>query len=104
MAGRFKPDLAFKDYNPAYTGIVLAHNPDCGPELKNYPGDVILSGHTHGGQINLPWLWKRFTLMKNMQYKRGLWKIGNKFMYVNRGIGSVMKFRWFAIPEILLLT
>lgn len=95
---------AFKNYDPNYPGIILLHNPDGAPFLENYPGDVILSGHTHGGQVNLPWMWKKFTLLENMNFKKGLVKTHNKWLYINRGLGSVLPFRWFSPPEILLLT
>lgn len=95
---------AYKTYDSRYPGIILMHNPDGFFSLKNYPGDIVLSGHSHGGQVNFPWMWKKFTLLENMQFKRGLRKEGNKWLYINRGLGSVLPFRWFAPPEILLLT
>lgn len=98
------PEQAFKHYDQNYPGIVLLHNPDGTSLIENYPGDVILSGHTHGGQVNLPWMWKKFTLLENMDFKCGLKKCSNKWLYINRGISSVLPFRWFAPPEILLLT
>lgn len=104
MLGKFDAEAAFKNFDKNYPGIVLLHNPDGMPHLKNYPGDVVLCGHTHGGQVNLPWMWKKFTLLENMQFKKGLKKINGKWMYINRGIGSVLPFRWFSRPEILLLT
>lgn len=102
MLGQCLPDKAFKNYDKEYPGIVLSHNPDSIPYLKNYPGDIILCGHTHGGQINLPLLCRKFMLVENPQFKRGLFKINHKWVYVNRGVGSSMKFRWFSIPEISL--
>lgn len=102
--GRCNPSKAFQKVNVQYPSIILTHNPDSVPLLLKYPGDVILSGHTHGGQVNLPWLWKKFTLMENPDLKRGLKKIQDKWLYVNRGVGSVIQFRWFAVPEILCLT
>lgn len=102
--GRCQPDLAFQNYDKQYPGIVLLHNPDGFPLLHNYPGDVILSGHTHGGQINLPWIWKKITLLENMLFKKGLFYIDQKWLYITRGVGSIMPFRWFAFPEIVLLT
>lgn len=102
--GQCLPEVAFKNYNDNFPGVVLAHNPDSAPLLAHYPGNLILSGHTHGGQINLPWLWKKFTLLENMQYLKGLFCIDDKWLYVNRGCGSVMQFRWFAVPEIALFT
>lgn len=102
--GRFNPIEAFRNYDARYPGIVLSHNPDTFQILKHYPGDLILSGHTHGGQVNLPGLWKRFTRIENLQFKHGLKVVGKKWAYINRGISSVMKFRWFAMPELTLLT
>jgi predicted MPP superfamily phosphohydrolase len=102
--GRFDPSQAFRNYDQRYPGIVLSHNPDTLAILKDYPGDIILSGHTHGGQVNLPGLWPRFTRIENLQFKSGLKRVGDKWAYINRGISSVMKFRWFAAPELTLLT
>ncbi len=104
ILGRCSPKEAFAHYDGEAPGVILVHNPDSFPLLQGYPGDVILSGHTHGGQINLPWLWKKFTLMENMKYKSGLFQEGQKWLYVSRGIGSIMPFRWFAAPEIVVLT
>lgn len=100
--GKFDPIAAFADYDVRYPGIVLSHNPDTIPKLTSFPGDFILSGHTHGGQVNLPGMWRRFTRIKYPEFKQGLKKIGQKWIYVNRGISSVMKFRWFAAPELTL--
>lgn len=104
ILGKLKPDVAFANYDSHYPGIVLAHNPDSIAYLQSSPGNIILSGHTHGGQVNLPWMWKKFTKMEDMQLKKGLFNKLNKWLYVNRGIGSVLKFRWFSVPELLLLT
>jgi len=102
--GRFDPDVAFKNYQAQYPGIVLVHNPDTWPVLKRYPGDLILSGHTHGGQVNLPVLSKYFIRLEQTEFKRGLKRLGEKWAYVNRGISSSMKFRCFASPELTLIT
>lgn len=104
ILGRFNPQEAFRNYSKQYPGIILVHNPDAVPYLKDYPGEVVLCGHTHGGQVNLPWFWKKFTLLENMHFKKGLINFCNKWVYINRGIGSVMPFRWFSSPELLLLT
>ena len=102
--GRCLPDLAYKNYNSKYPGLILLHNPDGFPLLQSYPGDIVLCGHTHGGQVNLPWIWKKFTLLENMQFKNGLFYLNDKWLYVSRGIGSVMPFRLFAMPEIVTIT
>lgn len=105
MLGKCQPQEAFKSYDPRYPGIILTHNPDSIPLLMDFPGDLILCGHTHGGQINLPWFWKKFTLLENKKYKKGLFHLkNNKWVYVSRGIGGTFPFRWFAIPELGLIT
>jgi len=101
--GKCDPEKAFKDYNHDHPGILLAHHPDSLKILKDFPGSLMLSGHTHGGQINLPWLWKKFTLMENMTLIKGLFFLGSKKIYINRGLSSAMHFRWFSPPEILLI-
>jgi predicted MPP superfamily phosphohydrolase len=98
------PSKAFEEYDANFPGIILTHNPDSIPLLKNFPGDIIVCGHTHGGQINLPWIWKKLTLLENMQYKKGLFRQQDKWIYVSRGLGSVLSFRWFAPPEIVSIT
>jgi len=102
--GRSLPKLAFSNYDENYPGIILAHNPDSIPELLNYPGHLILCGHTHGGQVNLPFIWDRFTRIENRQFKRGLKKIGQKYIYINRGVAGGLRFRWFSRPELTLFT
>lgn len=104
MAGRVNPTQAFANYDARYPGITLLHNPDGIAALKDTPGQVILCGHTHGGQINLPFLWKKFCILENLKYKRGGHRTHSKWIYINRGVGGTLPFRWFAPPEILLLT
>lgn len=103
IAGRFLPVKAFKNLDPNLPGIVLAHNPDTIPHLLKEPGDLILCGHTHGGQVNLPWIWKRLTLMEHVKYKTGLFEENDKSIYVSRGVAGAFSFRWNARPELVLI-
>lgn len=103
-AHHFNPKKAFKDYDALWPGIVLSHNPDTCISLANYPGDIIFSGHTHGSQVNLPYVGIHTINLEHKQFKRGLVPYKNKMVYVNRGIGSHFPFRWFSKPEILLAT
>lgn len=104
MAGKCDPASAFKSYDAAYQGIVLSHNSDSIYGLQEYPGELVLSGHTHGGQINIPYLRERFMLTENMHLRKGLHHIGKKLLHISKGLGSGLSFRWFAMPEITLLT
>ena len=104
MAGNINPHKAYQNYDARFPGILLLHNPDGIPSLLNFPGNAILCGHTHGGQVNLPFLWKKFCKMENPQFKSGAHQIDDKWIYVNRGVGSTLPFRLFSPPELLLLT
>ncbi|TXI41177.1 MAG: UDP-2,3-diacylglucosamine diphosphatase LpxG [Nitrosomonas sp.] len=104
MANRFLPAQAFQHYDNRFPGLILAHNPDCIPHLESYPGDVVLCGHVHGGQVNLPWLRNRFVILENPQYVKGLHRVKDKWVYINRGLGGTMRFRLFSVPEVTLIT
>lgn len=104
MLDKCLPDQAFIGWDSSNPGIVLSHNPDSVPLLSRYPGNLILCGHTHGGQINLPLLWKKFILLENEELRKGLCQYGNKTVYVNRGLGGIVRFRWFSMPEVTRFT
>jgi predicted MPP superfamily phosphohydrolase len=84
--GKFEPDInrAFKGCNEEYKSIFLAHQPRFIEELGAYRPELILSGHTHGGQI-----WPFEYLVRLQQpYVKGLHKLSNgSYIYVNSGIG-----------------
>ncbi|MBJ7449490.1 MAG: metallophosphoesterase [Parachlamydiales bacterium] len=94
----------FKDYNKHYPGIAMVHNPDAFDQMQNCPMDIVLCGHTHGAQVNLPWLSNKFVGVENKKYKRGLMQLNGKWVHISRGLGSKILFRWFSTPEITLLT
>lgn len=106
--GRFRPDIAFKDYDHSYPGIVLSHNPDTFPSLVNYPGELVLCGHTHGEQVHFPLkslrpLSQKLTRIENPDLTRGFYEREGKKLYVNRGIGCHKPLRLFSKPEILVI-
>lgn len=100
MAAQARPEVAYEKFDSSLPGITLVHNPDFSVKLNPFPGDLILSGHTHGGQVNLPWIWRRFTTMENKNFKSGLYQVGNKRLYISKGVGGASPFRFNAIPEI----
>jgi predicted MPP superfamily phosphohydrolase len=81
-----EPDIhkAFKGVNDSYQTILLAHQPKYIEELEAYTPELILSGHTHGGQI-----WPFEYLVRLQQpYIKGLHQLPNgSHIYVNSGIG-----------------
>ncbi|MGB9855593.1 MAG: metallophosphoesterase [Caldisericum exile] len=87
--------------------ILLSHSPDIFYEAKEKSINLVLCGHTHGGQIKFPFI--KFALFVPSRYGSrflcGLFREGNTTMYVNRGIGeSRLPIRIFARPEILIGT
>lgn len=107
--GKCQPEIAFKNYKKECPGLILVHNPDAAIDLLNYPGDLILAGHTHGEQIHIALpllreLSKKLLRVENPQYSRGLYQLEGKKLYINRGIGCHKPFRLGSIPEILVVT
>lgn len=89
--------------------ILMAHEPDYADTVRDHPRgqlvDVILSGHTHGGQIRLPFLGPLVLPPMGKIYAEGLFHLGKMQLYVNRGIGAVgIPFRLNCPPEITIFT
>jgi predicted MPP superfamily phosphohydrolase len=86
--------------------ILLAHEPDFADYAMGRQVDLILSGHTHGGQILLPFLPPLMLPDMGTKYVHGLFKLGDGMqLYVNRGIGAVnLPFRFRCPPEITAIT
>jgi uncharacterized protein len=86
--------------------ILLAHEPDYADESAAVNRfDLQLSGHTHGGQVYLPFFGAPILPMLGFKYPRGLYRVGTMYQYTNRGIGMIAPtVRFNCRPEITLLT
>ena len=96
---------AFAGLNDRGATILLSHQPSVldFEQVKNV--SLILSGHTHGGQINLPWLGApaRFAT-KDLRYAQGLFKYGDVQLYVSSGTGVIgLPVRFGVRPEIAVI-
>lgn len=91
------PDDKNADYN-----ILLCHQPFLYEKYKACDYNLILSGHTHGGQINIPFISKILAQEKGSNFFAGLYILGpNKNLYTNIGIGTTrISARFRATPEI----
>ena len=66
---------------------------------------LMLAGHSHGGQIRLPWIGPPNLPEMGRKYVEGWFRLQNLQLYVNRGLGTVVvPFRFDCPPEITLLT
>lgn len=100
----FRPADAFRGLDPAAPAVVLCHNPDAAdrPVWGGYRGWV-LSGHTHGGQCKPPFLPPPLLPVMNKRYTAGAFDLGDGLtLYVNRGLGHLLRARFNVRPEITL--
>ena len=87
--------------------ILLAHEPDYADKVAKHGGvDLMLSGHSHGGQVRLPLIGALYTPPLGRKYVEGHFQLQNDLqLYVNRGIGAVgLPFRFDCRPELTLIT
>jgi len=86
--------------------ILVSHNPDFAEELTTDLVDVMLSGHTHGGQVTLFGLWAPATCSRyGQKYRGGVVQADHTTVVVSNGIGTVgLPVRFFARPEVVLVT
>lgn len=127
--GKFDP-LILNQLDDTTPRLVLSHNPDTAEPLKKYRVDLQLSGHTHGGQIVLPFLGPAVIyynklvrkiprkirkyipflranygkVVRHWEWAQGFHKIGNNQLYVNRGLGTYAPGRLFCPPEVTIIT
>lgn len=86
--------------------ILLSHNPDFFPRLDKSKVDLMLSGHTHGGQITFFGLWAPATNSKyGQEFRTGVIQDNNTTLVVSNGIGThILPLRFFARPQIIVIT
>jgi len=129
-SAEFDPTGVMAQLSPQVPRIVLSHNPDTAEVLQRWRVDLQLSGHTHGGQVVIPWLkrplslylarWycklpaplKRrshvmkecYTVSRHWEWAEGLHRLGSNQLYTNRGLGTYLPGRLFCPPEVTVLT
>lgn len=90
-----------------YMNVLLYHSPDLVYELEAEDHiDLMLSGHTHGGQVRLPIIGAIFTgSLYGRKLQKGLYKIHDTLLYISRGIGleglGAPRVRFLCSPEII---
>jgi predicted MPP superfamily phosphohydrolase len=103
--GRADVGRALAGSSPADFTVLLAHDPDVFPRAAAHGADLTLSGHTHGGQLGVPFsrAWNLARLVT--PFTAGLYRQGASVLYVNRGIGTTgPPVRLGARAEIALIT
>jgi hypothetical protein len=98
----------FKEAPQADFKVFLHHYPDEIEEVSLAGIDLYCAGHTHGGQIALPFYGALITLSRyGKRYEAGLYRVRDTWLYVNRGIGMeggpAPRVRFCARPEITII-
>lgn len=95
-----------KDLKPSDFCILISHSPDYIEKIKDYPIDIIVAGHTHGGQMTLFGLWAPILPSKQGQkYRYGLKQFKDTQAYISSGVGTITPpLRFFCRPEIVEIT
>jgi uncharacterized protein len=103
-AGHFEAQRGFATRSSGET-ILLSHNPDTKEHLRAFDWQVMLSGHTHGGQLRVPWLGATpFAPVRDKRFVAGLHRWDDRWIHVTKGVGSVYGVRINCPPEVSFLT
>ena len=98
-------DHVLDDLPPSECRIVLAHNPDTADTPFASRVDLMISGHTHGGQVSLPLVGPLVLPVRNKNYSFGFKRsLRGEGVFISRGIGwAVYPIRFNCYPEIAVL-
>ncbi|MCG3136444.1 MAG: UDP-2,3-diacylglucosamine pyrophosphatase LpxG [Phycisphaerae bacterium] len=98
---------ALWEHDPNCCSILMSHYPHVLYHLPPQCVDLLLAGHTHGGQVRLPgWgsIWLPFDGLPR-RYSHGAHRLAQTHLYVSAGIGysRTVRFRWFCPPELVVI-
>ncbi len=97
------PDAAFRGL-PADGGtrIVLSHIAEVADDIGDRGGALVLSGHTHAGQVNVLGIAERIQKRIGHRYISGFFRTGGQVLYVNAGLGASVPIRFAAPTEVAM--
>ncbi|MFD1361513.1 metallophosphoesterase [Lentibacillus salinarum] len=107
MLGRPDLEATLANADSDLFTLLLAHEPDYADNTVQFPVDVQLSGHSHGGQVRLPFFGHLYTPLHAQNYVDGKHTFANSplTLYVSRGIGTTrLPYRFLCRPELNLFT
>ncbi|MDX1959493.1 MAG: metallophosphoesterase [Leptospiraceae bacterium] len=99
-------DFVFKDSDPNIFRIALAHNPDSADTFHEEKIDLFITGHTHGGQVRIPFLnYSPILPVTNKNYDLGIKKsIYDELVFISAGIGwSIIPIRFNCPTEVPII-
>lgn len=85
--------------------LLMVHEPDMADWVCKYPVDLQLSGHSHGGQVRIPFLGAPVLPRSGRKYPLGHYQIKNLQLYTNPGVGVIdLPVRFDCPPEVTVFT
>lgn len=103
--GRDDVAAALEDTEGADLVILLAHTPDLLDDPAAESADIVLCGHTHGGQVQLPGIGAPWApVWRGRDRASGLLRVDGQLAYVSRGVASATRARFNCHPEVAVLT
>ncbi|ARJ23290.1 metallophosphoesterase [Bacillus sp. ISL-8] len=105
LLGKPQIDSTLKNLRQQDFNMLLVHEPDIVDKVAGYPVDFQISGHSHGGQVQIPFVGPLITTKLAEKYVEGMYELEGKskslYLYVNRGIGTTrMPVRFWSVPEL----
>ncbi|EJQ36506.1 hypothetical protein IEC_02837 [Bacillus toyonensis] len=105
LLGKPQIDATLKHVRQQDFNMLLVHEPDVVDKVACYPVDFQVSGHSHGGQVQIPFIGPLITTKLAESYVEGMYELEGKnkplHLYVNRGIGTTrMPVRFWSAPEL----
>lgn len=100
-------EAAFRGTRADSSRLVLTHTPACAGKLPAWEDVLCLSGHTHGGQLDVPRLTEGVFRRAGQPWYRGHYRVRGNQLYVNRGLGfgrGTRMPRLNSEPELTVLT
>jgi predicted MPP superfamily phosphohydrolase len=95
---------AFANVVPETVNVLLCHNPDAKSKVRDFPWDLMLCGHTHGGQCKIPFVGTPFAPVRDHRFVEGLHRWEERWLHVSKGVGNLHGLRFNCRPEVSLLT
>ena len=102
-ANDFQPMGLLEPAQDSLPRVLMSHNPDTKDRIEHSHWDLMLSGHTHGGQLTLPWGSTPFAPIRDKRFVRGLHRWRNHWLHITKGVGSMWNMRLNCFPEISIV-
>lgn len=104
-AGHADMHAAMRGRRPDEACLALIHEPDLAFEAHEEGADLILAGHTHGGQVRLPFFGAPYTLRTDprIAIAAGFQRIEAALLHITAGLGHTIPLRFLCPPEVVWL-